>query len=65
MDDNCYIYLNEVKTHLPLGMAIILRGDVVHSGSEYAGAWCVDNYHFQHVLELANDCKEAEESEFY
>ena len=34
MDDS-YVYLDNVKFHLPKGYAVIMRGNQIHSGAEY------------------------------
>lgn len=36
VEDGSYFYVKDEKISLPAGSAIVFRGDVVHSGSEYA-----------------------------
>jgi hypothetical protein len=54
LEEGTSFYLGSRKMDLPAGSAIIFRGDVAHSGSEYA----VDNIRFHLYIDVC-DCHEA------
>ena len=50
LEHDAYVYLYGVKTPLPIGCAVVLRGDVLHSGSEYKN----DNIRYHLYMDVKN-----------
>ena len=51
LEEGSFFYLNEEKISLSKGSVIILRGDVVHSGSEYDK----DNIRYHIYMDVAGE----------
>lgn len=48
LEEGSSVYVKDVKVPLPCGCALIFRGDVVHSGSEYK----YDNIRFHMYMDV-------------